>query len=155
MLAKRPWISLSAIVWVGVASGCFEPGDHDPDDEGLISGAGESGDDFKEEDVPAGACGETSEGESGGSETSGCEVSLDQPVGEGVFDECLASRDCGANGICAASFERDTRGAYACLTTCIETMDDAVWCADTAACCDAAAVCSARGYCAVPLPAMN
>ena len=65
----------------------------------------------------------------------------------GDRDQCKSTVECGDGLVCAADFEGDDRGPYACVPDCIGIMDEARWCADAGACCDPAATCTDRGYC--------
>jgi len=133
----------------------------------ILTGACDSGPDsqanfgnggaFMEEDVPAGACGSSSGGDQDGNETAGsdsggnCDLSLDAPTDGVTFvDACSASLECPPANVCVAVFDRDERMAFACRPSCVPTMDDRSWCADSQACCDPGAVCSPRGYCLIP-----
>jgi hypothetical protein len=68
----------------------------------------------------------------------------------GGGDACNASQDCPVGTVCAASFDGDNRGPFACVSACIEAMDEASWCADAGACCNPDAACTDRGYCLEP-----
>lgn len=118
------------------------------------AGCSESADrgDFMSESIPPGGPppDTDADGGSGGSDdgTAGTGDTADAPGGDDR-DQCRASDECGAPGRCGASFDGSRRAGLTCLGGCIDTMDDAMWCADDAACCDPNAVCQSRGYCVV------
>ncbi|HET6586098.1 MAG TPA: hypothetical protein VFG69_21720 [Nannocystaceae bacterium] len=97
-----------------------------------------AGDDYIDEDLPAGNCmtGTGCATEDGGSS--------DAPEGT-----CESTLQCDDGQRCVATFDGDI-GEFECRTACIEDMDETRWCVDDEACCSAVAVCSPRGYCVPP-----
>jgi hypothetical protein len=103
---------------------------------------------YMDDDIPSGRCGEV---ETGGEpedcpESSGS-GSTTSPVEGSVGSACGRSTECDGELVCSAPFSQGDRGAFACVESCIEFMDEYRWCADASACCDPEAVCTARGYC--------
>jgi len=135
-------MSLVLLVVAALVGGCSD-GDYEA-----------GGGDLMAEDLPAGVCGTTTSSGTSFSTGDDCDVSLGRPDTTGGFlerDECDATRNCpAARTICVAEFEVNGRAAYTCRDTCIELMDETVWCADATSCCDPAATCTSRGYCVIP-----
>jgi len=115
---------------VPVVAGCFAPRAED------------AGDDFMDEDVPAGKC---------MSDSGPCDESEGAGDGTPTPDGCQSTLDCAGGEICAAVFDGDI-GTFACRASCIEDMDDTRWCVDDDGCCNDGSVCAGRGYC-MPLDA--
>lgn len=94
-------------------------------------------DSFQDDDIPMGDC-DATDGvcPSGGS------------VGDGsanIGEPCDGAVQC-QSGVCAATFADSEPGALSCQPACIEVMDSAMWCSDSATCCGNA-VCTPRGFC--------
>ncbi len=111
----------------GLAAGCG----------GFDDSAGFS-DSFQDDDPPIGDCPGTT-----------CPETTVGDSAAGAGEPCDDTNQC-SSGFCAAPFSDGEAGELVCQTACIQTLDDTMWCSDTAACCDADAVCGSRGYCELP-----
>ncbi|MEM6990712.1 MAG: hypothetical protein AAF721_09450 [Myxococcota bacterium] len=116
---------LLAAVWLIPACGGF-------DDTAAF------GDSFQDDDIPMGDC-----------QGTACPQTTAGDGGAGVGQSCDDTNQC-ATGVCAAPFADGQPGALVCQSACIDTMDESMWCSDTASCCDPAATCGTRGYCELP-----
>lgn len=104
---------------------------------GGCADVGFEGDSFQDDDPPIGECPGTE-----------CPDASDGfgDDGASVGEPCDNTIGCAGTAVCAAEFQDGEAGVLTCQASCINEMDESMWCSDDDACCGNA-TCSPRGFC--------